>query len=95
MRRCLFPFAESPHVLVPVVRRAGFRFDPHRDADLGKVAKEIKMPIDHGHLQAVRQPDAGGFADLVAPAVLQHSQHNHHNHGDNDHAGRKSALFDQ
>ncbi len=53
------------------------------------------MPINHGHLQTIREPDARGLADLVAPAILEHPQHDHHNHGENDHAGRKRTLFDQ
>ena len=36
-----------------------------------------------------------GFADLVAPAVLQHPQHNHHDHGENDDDRRELALFDR
>jgi hypothetical protein len=52
------------------------------------------MPIDHGHLQTVGKPDARGFADLVAPAILQHAQYDHDDYGKNDHARRESSLFD-
>ena len=52
------------------------------------------MPVDHGHLQAVRQADAGGFADLIAPAVLQRREHDHHDRGENHHGRCESPLFD-
>jgi len=94
MRRGLFPIVKSPRILVPVALRDRFRVNSHRDADFRKIAEEIEMPIHHGHLQAIRKPYAGCFADLIAPAILQHAQDNHHHNGKNDHAGRKSPLFD-
>ena len=94
IRRRLFPIRESSRVLVPVIPRAGVGIDAQGDTNFGEVAEEIEMPVDHGHLQAVGKPDACGFADLVAPAVLQHSQNDHHDHGKNDDDRRELALFD-
>jgi hypothetical protein len=84
IRRRLFPIRVSTCVLVPVIPRAGVGIDAHDHANFGEGAEEIEMPVDHGHLQAVGKPDAGCFADLIAPAVLEHSQNDHHDHGKND-----------
>ena len=53
------------------------------------------MPVDHGHLQAIGETYAGGFADLIAPAVLQNSEDDHNDHGKNDDDRRELAFFER
>ena len=93
MRSCFFPFRKPAGVLIPVATRVGFGIDAHGDADFGKVAEEIEMPVDHGHLEAIREAVAGSFADLVTQSILHRGEHDHHDRGQDNHGIRESPFF--
>ena len=52
------------------------------------------MPVDHGHLEAIRKPDAGGFTDLIAPPKLQCRKNNYNSRREYDHDRGKRSLFE-
>jgi hypothetical protein len=58
-------------------------------------AKQVEVPVDHRHLQAVGQPDSGRFTDLVAPSVQQACKYHEHGDRGNHERGEPRSLAEE